>query len=190
VGQDKRDEPEGAPPAKPGGIHFGDHAQVHGDVFSGDKREVNTGGGDYHEGAMSVGGDYVGGNKTVTQNAGGDIVGRDKITTTTTTTSGLSADQVQKLIEAFGKIQKQIDARPDDPKADKDEIKDTVKRLEAEAQKGEAANPDKVGRLLTNLAAMADDIFQVTVATLANPVAGIAKVIQLVAQKAKEEQKK
>jgi hypothetical protein len=152
------------------------------------KRRANTGGGDDDEGATSIGGDYVGGNKTVTQSAGGDIVGRDKITTTTTT-SGLGADQVQKLIEAFGKIQKQIDARPDDPQVDKDEMKDTVKRLQAEAQKGDAANPDKVRRLLTNLAAMADDIFQVTVATLANPVSGIAKVIQLVAQKAKEEQK-
>ena len=58
------------------------------------------------------------------------------------------------------------------------------------AQKGEAANPDKVERLLLTLGGMADDIFQVTAATLTNPVLGLAKTIQLIAQKAKEEKKK
>jgi hypothetical protein len=37
---------------------------------------------------------------------------------------------------------------------------------------------------------MADDIFQVVVATLANPALGVAKTIQLIAQRAKEEQAK
>ncbi len=138
-------------------------------------------------GDMSIGGDYVGGNKTVTQRAGGDIVGRDKITTTTT---GVSAEQLQLLMEAFADIQRRIDARPEDPKVDKDEIKETVERLEAEARKGEAASPDKVQRWLVGLAAMAPDIFKVTVATLANPVLGIATAIQLIANTASEEQKK
>ncbi len=155
--------------------------------MSHDKHDhPKPGGGSFVEGDLNVGGDYVGGNKTVTQHAGGDIVGRDKITTTTTTT-GLSGDQLQKLAEAFANIQKQIDARPDDPKVDKDEIKDTVKRLETEAQKGEAANPDKVRRWLTGLAAMAPDIFKVTVATLASPIAGLATAVQLIANKAREE---
>jgi hypothetical protein len=171
-----------------GDIHHGGQPQAHGDVLSGGQRVVNTGGGSLVEGDLNIGGDYVGGNKTVTQHAGGDIVGRDKITTTTTTTStGLSGDQLQKLIEAFANIQRQIDARPDDPKVDKDEIKDTVKRLEAEAQKGEAANPDKVQRWLAGLAAMAPDIFKVTVATLANPISGLATAIQLIANKARAE---
>lgn len=154
----------------------------------GRQRPVSTGGGSDVEGDLNVGGDYVRGSKTVTQRAGGDIVGRDKITTTTTST-GLSASQLQTLVEAFANIQKQIDARPDDPKVDKDEIKDTVKRLEAEAQKGDGANPDKVQRWLANLAAMAPDIFKVTVATLASPVGGIATAIQLIANKAREELK-
>ncbi len=41
-----------------------------------------------------------------------------------------------------------------------------------------------------NIGAMSDDIFQVTVATLANPVLGVVKTLQLIAQKAKEEKAK
>lgn len=36
------------------------------------------------------------------------------------------------------------------------------------------------------LAGMADDVFQMTVATLANPAVGVAKAIQLITQKAIE----
>ena len=185
---DESGEAEDKPgPGEAGSVHFGEHAQVHGDVISGGKRVVNMGGGTFHDGPVSTGGDYVGGNKTVTNTAGGDIVAGDKITTTTTT-YGLSAEQAQKLAEAFGRIQQQVDARAPDPNVDKDEIKRTVNDLKTEVQKGEAANPNKVERWLTFLGGMADDIFQVTVATLANPAAGLAKAIQLVAQKAKAEQ--
>ena len=138
-------------------------------------------GGMHVDGGMSVGGDYVGGNKTVNQHAGGDIVGRDKITTTTT---GLSADQVQQLAAAFAKIQQQIDARPPDPNVEKDEIKRAVDDVKTEVQKGDAANPNKVERWLTNLGAMAPDILKVTAATLASPISGIATAIQLIAKKA------
>ena len=130
----------------------------------------------------SVGGDLVGGNKTVTQTTGGDIVGGDKITTTTA--------QAQQLDQAFREIHQKIAARPPDPKVDKDEIEDTVKRIEAESRKGEEANTDRLERWLLTLGGMADDIFQVVVATLANPALGLAKAIQLIAQKAKAERAK
>ena len=145
-------------------------------------------GGPHVDGNWNISGDYVGGNKTVTQHAGGDIVGRDKITTTNTTT-GLSGDQLQQLLTAFAAIQKQIDARPEDPNVGKDEIKRTVDDVKTEVQKGGAANPNKVQRWLTGLAAMAPDIFKVTVATLVNPVVGVATAIQLIANKAQEELK-
>jgi hypothetical protein len=130
----------------------------------------------------SIGGDLVGGNKTVTQTAGGDIVGGNKITTTTT--------QTQSLDQAFRQIHQKVEARPPDPNVEKDEIQDAVKRIEVETRKGEAANPDRLERLLLTLGGMADDIFQVVTATLANPALGIAKTIQLIAQKAKEERAK
>jgi hypothetical protein len=108
-------------------------------------------------------------------NVGGDVVGRDKITTTHYGAS-----------DGFKKIRELIEKRPEDPNVDKDELKDTVDKIESEVKKGEEANPAKVERWLKFLASMADDIFQVTAATLVNPGAGVAKAIQLIVKKAKE----
>lgn len=119
-----------------------------------------------------------GGNVTV----GGDVVGRDKITTTTT---GLDASTLAELTKQFAKIYQKIDARPEDLNADKTEIKDTVQKIEEEVKKGEQANPAKVERWLKFLAGMADDISQVVASTLASPIGGVAKAIQLIAKKAK-----
>ena len=41
--------------------------------------------------------------------------------------------------------------------------------------------------VMQRLRYLTDDIFQVTVATLANPVLGLAKTVQLIAKKAKAE---
>ena len=41
-----------------------------------------------------------------------------------------------------------IDARPEDPDADRDEIAETASKIEAEAAKGEQANPKKLERWL------------------------------------------
>lgn len=143
------------------------------------RRDTMTTGHIIHGG---VGGDVVGGDKTVTQTAGGDIVGGNKITH--------QGPQAQQLADAFRLIHEKIEARPPDAKVDKDEITDTVKRIETEAQKGEDANPDRLERWLLTLGGMADDIFQVVAATLTNPALGIAKTIQLIAQKAKAERAK
>ena len=64
---------------------------------------------------------------------------------------------------------------------------DTVQKIQQEVAKGEGANPNKVERWLRTLASMASDIFDVTVACLTSPVAGIATVIRKVAEKAEEE---
>lgn len=115
----------------------------------------------------------------------GDIVGRDKITTT----YGADAGQMAELIKHFEQIYRRIDEQPARPDVDKSEIKDTVNKIEDEVKKGEQANTGKVERWLKFLAEMSDDIFQVTAATLANPMAGVAKTIQLVARKARETDK-
>lgn len=130
---------------------------------------------------QQTGGVNIGGGKVT---VGGDIVGRDK---TTYTNSGVSGMELAELVKQFAQIKQQIDARPQDANVDKSELKDTVEKIEQEVKKGEAANPNKVERWLRFLAGMADDIFQVTTATLANPISGVAKAVQLVAQKAKEE---
>ncbi|HET7087077.1 MAG TPA: hypothetical protein VFL17_00355 [Anaerolineae bacterium] len=126
------------------------------------------------------GGVNIGGSATV----GGDVVGRDKITTTT---HGVDAGALAELVKQFAAIDRQIDARAEDPNVDKSELKDTVKKIEEEVKKGEEANPSKVERWLKFLADMAGDIFEVTAATLTNPAAGVGKAIQLIAKKAREE---
>ncbi len=113
---------------------------------------------------------------------GGDIVGRDK-----TTSYGVDARELAELVRQFAQIKQKIDQRAEDPDLDKPELKNVVESIEQEVKKGEAANPTKIERWLRFLGEMADDIFQVTVATLTNPAAGVAKTIQLIAQKVKKE---
>lgn len=116
---------------------------------------------------------------------GGDVVGRDKInTTTTTTTAGVNAAALVELIKAFKEIDRKIDARPENRDVDKDELKETVNKIQEEAKKGEQANPNKIERWLKSLLGMADDIFQVTAATLTNPELGIGTAVRLIAEKA------
>jgi hypothetical protein len=133
-----------------------------------------------HKVTQNGGVNINGGNVTIA----GDVVGRDKVTTTS---YGVTAGELAQLASQFAQIKQTIDQRADDPQVDKTELKELVERIEQEVKKGRAANPKKVERWLRFLAEMADDIFQVTVAALTHPVAGIAKAIQLIAQKAKEE---
>ena len=111
-------------------------------------------------------------------NIHGDVVGGDKITTYNS----------EFLVKQFAQIQEKIDQRTDDPQVDKTELKNLVENVEKEVKKGDEANRGKVERWLRFLAEMADDVFQVTAATLANPLAGVTKAIQLIAQKAKDPQ--
>ena len=66
--------------------------------------------------------------------------------------------------------------------AEVDEIKDEV-------AKGEQANESFLSRRLRNLKKMAPDIAEVALATLANPAAGVAVIVQKVAKKIKDETK-
>ncbi len=129
---------------------------------------------------MSDGGVNIKG-KNVT--VGGDIVGRDKITTTTTTT-GMSAEDFNKI---FDNIYKRIEALP--PQVDKADVRDAVDTIKAEAKKEavEGGKPDeKMVKLSANsLINMAPDILEVIATTFANPAAGVATVIRKILEKAK-----
>jgi hypothetical protein len=172
----------------------------------GKERHLDTGGGAYVGGNVETGGgDFVGRDKVVHgdevhgDKVLGDKVGGDKITVgdisgstgvaigrgaQSTVTQGLGSDEIARL---FAEVYQQIKARPEDPDVDKAELTDTVQKIQAEVAKSEEANPNKVERWLKTLAGMADDIFEVTLACLTSPAAGIASVIRKVAQKAKEE---
>jgi hypothetical protein len=99
---------------------------------------------------------------------------------------GLTADEA---VDLFAGIYQAIERRSPDPDVDKEEIKETVEKIEKEAEKGEKANASKIGRWLENLKEMAPDIFEVAVATWANPAAGFGMILTKVAEKAKGEGK-
>lgn len=146
---------------------FGD--KVQGDKVMGDKlsdRAIKLGdvsGGNFNFGDITGDGNVIGNNNVVTNNKG--VGGQD-------------------LAAIFKTFYQDIDKIQDDS-VDKDAVKQTVKSIEKETEKGESANPKLVERAFKTLAVMSEDIFDVVVATLANPVAGVATVVQKIAAKAK-----
>jgi hypothetical protein len=154
-----------------GGVNIGGSPKIGGDVVGQDKNvkiektTVNTGGGAYIGGSVTVSG-------------GSKFVGRDDKSRT-----GLSGDEVSKL---FASIYQQIDARPDDPKVPKADIKDAVEVIEAQVKQGENADEKTLGFSLKSLKLMAKDILDVVVATFTDPRLGIATVVRKVMAKAKE----
>lgn len=134
--------------------------------------------GDYHEGDRSVntgGGAYIGGNVSVDH--GGKFVGRDDNSVNIQTGTDLAA--------VFESIYRQIEQRAATPPEDKADLKAEVQDVEAEVAKGEAANVGFVERRLRNLKRMAPDILDVVVNTLGNPTLGVATAIRKVLEKAK-----
>lgn len=126
---------------------------------------------------MSEAGVTITGNQV---SVGGDIVGGDKVTTNY---HGVQAAELARLLEAFTRIQQAIDMRPADRRVEKDELRETVSRIEKEVQKGEEADVEKLRRWLLFLAEAADDIFQITIAALASPLMGAAKSVQVLARR-------
>jgi hypothetical protein len=163
-----------------GGINIsGAEAVTVGNVIEGNVIGDSVSGDSWRDG------DKISGDKTVTTTVGagstGVAIGQGA---TATGSQGLSGADLAAL---FAQIRLQIEERPEDPNVEKEELVDTVDKVEQEVVKGDQANTSKVSRWLGNLADMAPDIFEVTVATLTNPAAGVATVISKIAQKAKEE---
>jgi hypothetical protein len=115
-------------------------------------------------------------------NVGGDLVGRDKISNVH---QQLSQQNLREINRMFAHILHRIDVRASS--ATKAELKNVVSSIEREVKKGEAAETSKVEHWLLRLAAMADDIYQVTILALTNPIAGIAKGIQMLARHLRQE---
>jgi hypothetical protein len=165
-------------------------------LYYPDKTQVRDSGQDGVKIIQVYGGDYVAGDKVLGDKVGGDKVTVGDVSGSTgiaigragqaTVTQGLGGDEIARMFVA---IYQQIEARPEDPDVDKKDLAGTVQKIQDEVGKGAGANLNKVERWLETLAGMANDIFEVTVACLANPVAGVAAVIRKVAEKAKERAK-
>ncbi len=162
--------------AKDGGTIIGRDQVIHGSSYStgdvGEGSQVVQGSGT----AVGPKGVSVGGDNT------GNIITGDHNT----------INQSPEAAEAFETILAALAQRQDeDAVFDNDDVQDVVEELQAEAVKPDAeADENRLKKLFTKLGKMAPDIFEVTVATLANPIAGIALVAQKIAQKAKGELEK
>jgi Ternary complex associated domain 2 len=97
---------------------------------------------------------------------------------------GLRGGDVPRL---FAAVYERIDERPDDPAVDKDEVAQTVRAVEQETAKGSDADPGKVEGWLRRLADLAPDVLEVTLATLANPVAGVTMAVRKTAERVRAE---
>jgi hypothetical protein len=74
-----------------------------------------------------------------------------------------------------------IAQRPEDPAVDKDELKETVARLQQEAAKGDQASSPKANRWLDFLKQNAPDVFELAVNALTNPGAAVANAVKIAA---------
>jgi hypothetical protein len=107
-------------------------------------------------------------------NIEGDVIGGDKIINNYNPTFiSNQFELIKKLVENQSR--------------NKDDLRNAVDQIEEEVPKGDSADLAKVEKWLKFLSGISDDIFQVTVSTLINPIGGIAKAIQLIAKKVKEE---
>jgi len=125
------------------------------------------------------------GNVSTEVNAGGDIVGGDKVTT--------SGDPAQMQLEAAldqwrQELQPIINKLDDED--DREYVEKIAIKLVTEAKKGVDANPEKVEGFLNKISNMAPDILEVTATTLPNPLKGVGLVLQKVNDRIKLERQK
>lgn len=150
--------------------------------ISNNRGIANTGSGNIRQDNHKVdtgGGAYVGGSVSV---SGGDFVGRDKITT------GGGADTAV-ILEAFAQLIEKIESMPAGP--DKIIAEQAVGALKEEALKPEPeVQESKVQKWFNFLAQTAPDAFDVAIETFKNPIKGISSVFQKIAQRAREEKAK
>lgn len=149
----------------------------------GESTRVDTGGGA-----------YVGGSVTV---SGGDFVGRDKLDVRgdgnvigdygrTTVINQPSAD-AEAIARAFADFYQAVARRPDLPPREKEDVQAELEEVEEELKKGEGANEGFIQRRLRNVQRMAPDIYDVVITTFSNPIAGLGMVAKKIAEKMKRD---
>jgi hypothetical protein len=92
------------------------------------------------------------------------------------------------LSKVFDKLEKKVAGLPEGP--EKVVASNAVVALKSEAKLGDKAKEETVSKWINLLAQMAPDIWDVAVATFANPVAGLGLTFSKVAKRAKDEKEK
>jgi hypothetical protein len=149
----------GAKAVGAGGVMIGGHNS--GSINTGTQTHIDTGGGA-----------YVGGNV----NAGGDFVGRDKIT------HGIASGDLAAL---FAPLMAAIAQHPQP--ATQAAAVEQVKELKAEVSKGKQADDSKIGKIVDGLVAKVPGAVSAVVSMFATPVLGgiVGPVTQYVLDKLK-----
>jgi len=106
-------------------------------------------------------------------NIGGDVVGGNK-----TVYGGADAKKADPLKEGFMKIHQQIDGLPDDPDLDKSYLKLFVKDIEREVVKADGVNEKKLKNSLKMLMQSSDDIYSCVADLLRSPDMNVSLEIQ------------
>ncbi len=150
---------------------------------TGASTTVNTGGGAYVGGSVAVtNGDFVGRDKRTTTITGdGNVVG-DHSSSTVIKQQGADAAAIAR---AFADFYSAVQQQPDLPPRDKADVQAELEEVETELQKGEEANAGFIRRRLRHVQRMAPDIYDVVLATFANPIAGLGLIAKKIAEKMK-----
>jgi hypothetical protein len=82
-------------------------------------------------------------------------------------------------------MEKWIEAKKGLLPADKTDLKENVAKVADEVSKGKQADSGRLERLLNVILSLAPDIFDVAIATLANPLAGLGLVAKKIGERAK-----
>ena len=128
------------------------------------------------------------GNISANVSAGGDIVGGDKITTTTPTDSNSPEAQLEAALTQWRQELQTIISRLDD-EDDREYVEKIANKMVAEAQKGQAADLGKVEGFLDKMSRMVPDILEVTATILQNPFKGVGLVLNKINDRIKLERR-
>ncbi len=136
---------------------------------------------------------------------GGDIVGRDKVTHGDSISAGdigsganVAMGRGAQALQNSGNVTinvkawdswradmfKHIDTLPNLEPDQKEDAKKNVEEINAEAKKGDKANAGRLERLINTIAIVAPDAFEVAVATVMSPLAGIGLALKKIADRA------
>ncbi len=138
---------------------------------------------------ISGGSINIGGNVSADVQAGGDIVGGDKITHESPAESNSPQAQLETALAQWRTELAAIITKLDD-EDDKEYVEKTAAKMVDEAQQGESADPEKIEGFLKKIGNMAPDIIEVTAKTLQNPFAGVGLVLERINDRLKLERDK
>ena len=82
-----------------------------------------------------------------------------------------------------------IDEQPGYSTSEKQDLKDQIGKIQGECERGAALDTSRLEKLINTLAVIGPDLFEVAMATLASPLAGIGVALKKIGDRARLERK-